>query len=83
MGTVAKASAIILAGAIVLYFFLFLAVLPLMANAPVGMTSSMASGIYASLYRPVRDVLPSDNIIRRAWRNYEDYWCAGSPRCAL
>jgi hypothetical protein len=83
MKTIAKAGAIIIAGTLALYVVLFLVDLPLMAKAPVGMTSSMASGVYASLYRPVRDALPSDNVVRRAWQDYEHYWCSGSTRCRL
>jgi len=83
MGTLAKASAIIVAGGIGVYVLMFLAVLPLMANAPVGMTNSVAAGIYASLYRPVRDAFPADGAVHRTWRNYESYWCAGSTGCTL
>lgn len=83
MKSIVVAGAIILAGATAIYLLMFLAILPVMANAPVGMTSSMASGIYASLYRPVRDALPPGSVVWRAWNDYELYWCSGSDRCAL
>ncbi len=83
MGIVAKAGAIIVAAVLVLYLVLFLTILPMMAITPVGMTNAMAVGIYASLYRPVRDALPAGYFIRLAWRDYEVFCCAGSTGCQL
>jgi hypothetical protein len=83
MGIVGKAGAIIAAGTLALYVVLFLVVLPVMAKAPPGMTSAMARGVYAVLYRPLRDSLSTTNAIRLVWQDYEAYWCAGSAGCEL
>ena len=83
MSTVGKAGVIIAVAVLALYVVIFLAVVPLMAKTPAGMTNAMATGIYAALYRPVRNSLPTDNVIRLAWQDYEAYWCAASAGCVL
>lgn len=80
MSTGAKATIIIVCGAISLYFMIFLISVPAMSSRSP-MAQAMGAHIYANMYRPLRDILPKGYIVRELWQDYEDYWCSGARSC--
>lgn len=82
MSNAPKAAIIILSAAIAMYVLLFFVAVPAMTSrAP--MAHAMGVNIYAVMYRPVRDMLPSGNFVLGLWRDYEAFWCSGSDSCEL
>ena len=77
-----KASIIVIGGAILFYVAMFLVSLPIMASSSP-MAQAMGASMYASLYKPVRDVLPSGYFVLELWQDYERYWCATAEACEL
>jgi len=77
-----KASAFILAAAAVIYVGLFFAVVPLAATTE-GLPRLLAINAYDALYRPVRQEIPYNHVIRKYWRDYLRYWCEGDSSCPL
>lgn len=82
MGTVVKASVIILLGGLALYLVIFLIAVPAMSSRSVT-AHKVGGNVYVALYRPVRDVLPEGFLILELWRDYEHYWCSQSESCVL
>ena len=82
MGRIILGGGIIGGVSLALYIVIFLITLPVMANAPRS-ALPFAVNLYATLYTPVRDAIPSDNFIHGLWRDYEHYWCGGSAKCKL
>ncbi len=84
MNPALKAVLFILGGGGAFYGLLFLISLPIMASASENsMLHAMSRNVYATLYIPMRNLLPHGSGVREAIHDYERWACEGASGCAL